>query len=66
LSISQFCVKYREVILFNKNIIIAAVASIIADVVVLHYSAEDSTADKKTCYEHTQKGKITTAPNSIR
>jgi hypothetical protein len=39
-SIKQFYVQYREVILFNKNIIIAAVASIIADAVVVHYSAE--------------------------
>jgi hypothetical protein len=39
-SIKQFYVQYQEVILFNKNIIIAAVASIIADAVVVHYSAE--------------------------
>ena len=39
-SIKQFYVKYQKVILFNKNIIIAAVASIIADAVVVHYSAE--------------------------
>lgn len=39
-SIKQFYVKYQEVILFNRNIIIAAVASIIADAVVVHYSAE--------------------------
>ena len=38
-SIKQFYLKYREVILFNKNIIIAGVASIIADAVVVHYSA---------------------------
>ena len=38
-SIKQFYVKYQEVILFNKNIIIAAFASIIADAVVVHYSA---------------------------
>ena len=39
-SIKQFYVKYQEVILFNRNIIIAAVASITADAVVVHYSAE--------------------------
>ena len=39
-SIKQFYVKYQEVILFSRNIIIAAVASIIADAVVVHYSAE--------------------------
>lgn len=39
-SIKQFYVQYQEVILFNKNIIIAAVASIIADAGVVHYSAE--------------------------
>ncbi len=32
--------KYREVILFNKNIIIAAVASIAADATVVHYAAK--------------------------
>ncbi len=38
-SIKQFYLKYREAILFNKNIIIAGIASIIADAVVVHYSA---------------------------
>jgi hypothetical protein len=32
--------KYREVILFNKNIIIAAAASIAADATVVHYAAK--------------------------
>src|SRR5687768_16773718 len=36
----QFYAKYRELILFNKNIIIAAVASIIADAIVVHYAAQ--------------------------
>lgn len=39
-EVKQFYVKYQEVILFNRNIIIAAIASIIADAVVVHYSAE--------------------------
>jgi hypothetical protein len=39
-EIKQFYVKYQEVIVFNKNIIIAAIASIIADAAVVHYSAE--------------------------
>ncbi len=38
-SIKRFYLKYQEVLLFNKNIIIAAIASIIADAVVVHYSA---------------------------
>jgi hypothetical protein len=39
-SFLQFYAKYRELILFNKNIIIAAVASIIADPIVVHYAAQ--------------------------
>jgi hypothetical protein len=39
-SIKQFYGKYRELILFNKNIIIAAVASSIADAIVVQFSAE--------------------------
>ena len=38
-SIKRFSLKYQEVLLFNKSIIIAAIASIIADAVVVHYSA---------------------------
>ncbi|HEX7031609.1 MAG TPA: hypothetical protein VF172_01280 [Nitrososphaera sp.] len=37
---NQFYAKYREIILFNKNIIIAAIASIIADALVVQYSVE--------------------------
>jgi len=39
-SIKRFYDKYRELILFNKNIIIAAIASSIADAIVVHFSAE--------------------------
>ena len=39
----QFYAKYREVILFNKNIIIAAIASIIADAIVVQYSFDSIT-----------------------
>jgi hypothetical protein len=44
-SIKQFYAKYRELILFNKNIIIAGVASIIADATVVHYAAESISND---------------------
>ena len=40
----QFYARYRELILFNKNIIIAAIASIIADALVVQYAVE-STSD---------------------
>ncbi|MDQ4102129.1 MAG: hypothetical protein M3115_08100 [Thermoproteota archaeon] len=40
LSFKQFYAKYRELILFNKNIIIAAVASIIGDATVVHYAVQ--------------------------
>lgn len=40
---SQFYAKYREIILFNKNIIIAAVASIIADALVVQYAFDTIT-----------------------
>jgi hypothetical protein len=39
-SFKQFYANYRELLLFNKNIIIAAVVSIIADAVVVQYAAE--------------------------
>ena len=42
-SFSRFYGKYREMILFNKNIIIAAIASIIADAMVVQYAAESIT-----------------------
>jgi len=40
LSFKQFYARYRELILFNKNIIIAAVASIIGDAIVVQYAVE--------------------------
>ena len=39
-SFLQFYAKYRELILFNKNIIVAAVASIIVDAIVVQYAAQ--------------------------
>jgi hypothetical protein len=39
-SFSQFYGKYREMILFNKNILIAAIVSIFADAMVVQYAAE--------------------------
>ena len=39
----QLYAKYREVILFNKNIIIAAIASIIADAIVVQYAFDSIT-----------------------
>jgi hypothetical protein len=44
-SFKQFYAKYRELILFNKNIIVAAVASIIADAIVVQYAAESISND---------------------
>jgi hypothetical protein len=41
----QFYAKYRELILFNKSIIIAAIVSIIADAIVVQYAAESITND---------------------
>src|SRR5690606_9630391 len=41
--VNQFYTKYREIILFNKNIIIAAIAAIIADALVVQYSVESIT-----------------------
>ena len=39
-SFKQFYGKYRELILFNKNIIVAAVAAIITDAIVVQYAAQ--------------------------
>jgi hypothetical protein len=39
-SFLRFYLKYRELILFNRNIIIAAVTSIIADAVVVNYAVQ--------------------------
>ena len=40
-SFKQFYTRYRELILFNKNIIVAAVAAIITDAIVVQYVAEN-------------------------
>lgn len=40
---NQFYAKYREIILFNKNIIIAAIVSIMADAFVVQYSVDSIT-----------------------
>jgi hypothetical protein len=42
-SLKQFYTRYRELILFNKNIIVAAVAAIIIDAIVVQYVAESIT-----------------------
>jgi hypothetical protein len=39
-SFKQFYAKYRELILFNKNIIVAAIAAIIIDAIVVQYAAQ--------------------------
>ncbi|MDQ4101146.1 MAG: hypothetical protein M3115_03040, partial [Thermoproteota archaeon] len=39
-SFLRFYTKYRERILFNRSIIIAAVASIIADAIVVNYAVQ--------------------------
>ena len=44
-SIHQFYAKYRELILFNKSIIVSAIVSIIADAIVVQYAAESITND---------------------
>jgi hypothetical protein len=41
----QFYGKYRELILFNKNIIVAAVAAIITDAIVVQYAAQSISND---------------------
>ena len=42
-SFRQFYAKYRELILFNKNIIVAAIAPIITDAIVVQYTAQSIT-----------------------
>jgi hypothetical protein len=42
-SFKQFYSRYRELILFNKNIIVAAVAAIITDAIVVQYAAQSIT-----------------------
>jgi hypothetical protein len=44
-SFKQFYGKYRELILFNKNIIVAAVAAIITDTIVVQYAAQSISND---------------------
>jgi hypothetical protein len=39
-SFKQFYIRYRELILFNKNIILAAVAAIITDAIGVQYAAQ--------------------------
>jgi len=39
-SLRQFYTRYRELILFNKNIIVAAIAAIITDAMVVQYAAQ--------------------------
>src|SRR5688500_17619171 len=42
-SFKQFYAKYRELILFNKNIIVAALAAIITDAIVVQYDVQSIT-----------------------
>jgi hypothetical protein len=42
-SFKQFYTRYRELLLFNKNIVVAAVAAIITDAIVVQYVAESIT-----------------------
>ena len=42
-SFKQFYTRYRELILFNKNIIVAAVVAIITDAIVVQYAAQSIT-----------------------
>jgi hypothetical protein len=42
-SFKQFYTRYRELILFNKNIIVAAIAAIITDAIVVQYAAQSIT-----------------------
>ena len=42
-SFKQFYTRYRELILFNKNIIVAAVSAIIIDAMVVQYAAQSIT-----------------------
>jgi hypothetical protein len=44
-TFKQFYSRYRELILFNKNIIVAAVAAIITDAIVVQYAAQSITND---------------------
>ena len=44
-SFKQFYTKYRELILFNKNIIVAAIVAIIIDATVVQYAAQSISND---------------------
>ena len=44
-SFKQFYTRYRELILFNKNIIVAALAAIITDAIVVQYAAQSISND---------------------
>ncbi len=44
-SFKQFYFRYRELLLFNKNIIVAAVAAIITDAIVVQYAAQSISND---------------------
>jgi hypothetical protein len=44
-SFKHFYGKYRELILFNKNIIVAAVFAIITDAIVVQYAAQSISND---------------------
>jgi hypothetical protein len=44
-SFKQFYGKYRELIFFNKNIIVAAIAAIITDAIVVQYAAQSISND---------------------
>ena len=42
-SFKQFYTRYRGLILFNKNLIVAAIAAIITDAIVVQYAAQSIT-----------------------
>ena len=42
-SFKQLYTRYRELILFNKNLVVAAVAAIITDAIVVQYAAQSIT-----------------------
>src|SRR5918992_5047841 len=44
-SFKQFYTRYRELILFNKNIIVAALAAIITDAIVVQFAAQSISND---------------------
>jgi hypothetical protein len=44
-TFKQFYSRYRELILFNKNIVVAAIAAIITDAIVVQYAAQTISSD---------------------